>query len=125
LVYQVVRYEDRMDLLLSAADLVVTRAGGTVAELAAVGLPAILVPLPIAPRDHQMANARALEAAGAGVVVPDKELTIQRFVDEVEALLEDPTRLAAVAKAMAACGRPDAAEQVAALIEENARDRPT
>ena len=51
-----------MHLLLQAADIAVTRAGGTIAELAALGVPSILVPLPIATRDHQLANARVLEA---------------------------------------------------------------
>ena len=63
--YQAVRYENRMELMLAAADVAVTRAGGnTVAELAVVGLPAVLVPLPIAPRDHQTANAAVLMRAG-------------------------------------------------------------
>ncbi len=64
--YRAVRYEDHMDDLLLAADVAVCRAGGsTVAELAEVALPALLVPLPIAPRDHQTANARALVGVGA------------------------------------------------------------
>ena len=67
LVYQPVRYEDRMELLLAAADVLVCRAGGnTVAEVAVVGVPAVLVPLPNAPGDHQTANARALADAGGG-----------------------------------------------------------
>ena len=90
LVYQPVRYEDRMDLLMAAADLLVCRAGGnTVAEVAVVGLPAVLVPLPNAPGDHQTANARALADAGGGVLVPDAELDADRLVSEVERLLAD------------------------------------
>ena len=70
--YQAVRYEDRMDLLLAAADVAVSRAGGnTVAELAVVGLPAVLVPLPIAPRDHQTANAAVLMRPAEPILVPD------------------------------------------------------
>ncbi len=66
------RYDDQRELSLAAADLAVSRAGGnTVAELAAVGLPSILVPLPGAPGDHQTANARHLADAGAAVLVPD------------------------------------------------------
>ncbi|MCU1454968.1 MAG: UDP-N-acetylglucosamine--N-acetylmuramyl-(pentapeptide) pyrophosphoryl-undecaprenol [Acidimicrobiales bacterium] len=121
LTYQVVRYEDRMALLLAAADLAVTRSGGGVAELAAVGLPAVLVPLPIATRDHQTANARALAAVGAAVVVADHDLTTERLVAEVEGLLDDPHRLEAMAAAMAGAARPDAAERVAALVEAQAR----
>ena len=72
-------------LLLAAADLLVCRAGGnTVAEVAVVGLPAVLVPLPNAPGDHQTANARALADAGAAVLVPDGELDADRLVAEVE-----------------------------------------
>ena len=64
LLYRPVEYEDRMHLLLQAADVAVTRAGGSVAELAALGVPAVLVPLPIATRDHQTANGMAVAGLG-------------------------------------------------------------
>jgi UDP-N-acetylglucosamine--N-acetylmuramyl-(pentapeptide) pyrophosphoryl-undecaprenol N-acetylglucosamine transferase len=119
--YQPVRYEDRMDLLLAAADLCVCRAGGnTVAELAVVGMPAVLVPLPNAPGDHQTANARVFEQAGAAVLVPDAELDGDRLVVEVERLLGDPDRLSAMGAAATGLARPDAADAVAALAEEHA-----
>jgi len=122
LVYQPVRYEDRMDLLMAAADLLVCRAGGnTVAEVAVVGLPAVLVPQPNAPGDHQTANARALADAGGGVLVPDGELDVDRLVAEVERLLADDAALAAMGRAAASVGRRDAADRVAALVEEHAR----
>ncbi len=122
LVYQAVRYEDRMDLLLAAADLALTRAGGTtVAELAELGLPGLLVPLPIAPRDHQTANARALVGAGAALLVADGELTGDRVVAELTPLFDDPDRLSSMGQAAAALARPDAAADVAALVERNAR----
>ncbi len=122
LVYQPVRYEERMELLLAAADLLVCRAGGnTVAEVAVVGLPAVLVPLPNAPGDHQTANARALADAGAAVLVADGELDADRLVTEVEALLADDARLEAMGKAAATVGRRDAADRVAALVEQHAR----
>jgi UDP-N-acetylglucosamine:LPS N-acetylglucosamine transferase len=122
LVYQVVPYEDRMDLLLAASDLAVSRAGaGTVTELAAVGLPAVLVPLPIATRDHQTANGAYLAEAGAAVLVPDHELTTERLITELEAILAEPARRDRMARAAAALARPDAAEEIAALIEEHAR----
>ena len=121
IVYQQVRYEERMDLLMTAADLLVGRAGGTtVAELAVVGLPAVLVPLPIAPGDHQTANGRALERAGAAVVVPDGEFDGARLVAEVDRLLGDPSRLEAMAAAAAGCARRDAADRVATLVERHA-----
>jgi UDP-N-acetylglucosamine:LPS N-acetylglucosamine transferase len=123
LVYQCVAYEDRMDLLLQAADLAVTRSGGTVAELAALGVPAVLVPLPIAPRDHQSANARAVAAGGGGVVVPDEECTTERLEAEIGELLANPDGLAAMAAAMRAQARLDAADRVAELIEQQASGR--
>jgi UDP-N-acetylglucosamine--N-acetylmuramyl-(pentapeptide) pyrophosphoryl-undecaprenol N-acetylglucosamine transferase len=102
---------------LAAADLVVARAGGSVMEVAAAGLPAVLVPYPHATADHQTANARFVEAAGAAVVVPDAELDGPRLAREVGALLAAPRRLAAMANAAQAVARPDAAEAVAdALI---------
>ena len=121
LVYQVVDYEDHMALLLDASDLAVTRSGGTVFELMATGVPAVLVPLPIAPRAHQMANARAVEALGAGVVVPDAELDVDRLEAEVAALLDDPARRDAMAAAARAGASVDAAERAAAVIAGVAR----
>ena len=115
--YQVVEYEDRMGVLLSAADIAVTRAGGGVAELAAVGVPAVLVPLPIATRDHQTANGRFLADAGAAVVVPDDELTTDRLEVELTSILEDPARRDAMAAAMRANAHLDAADRVADLVE--------
>jgi len=119
--YQAVRYEERMDLLLAAADLAVCRAGATsVAELTVVGLPAVLVPLPGAPGDHQSANAAALAGAGAAVVVPDDQLDGPRLARTVDGLLSDPDRLEAMAAAARALSRRDAAQQVVALVERHA-----
>lgn len=120
--YQCIEYEDRMHLLLQAADIAVTRAGGTIAELAALGVPSILVPLPIATRDHQHANAQVLEAAGAAVTVVDADLDTDRLEAELLALLADDARLKSMAGAMRAAGRPDAADRVAELVEACARD---
>ncbi len=122
LVYQPIEYEEHMDLLLAAADLAVTRAGGaTVAELAAVGMPAILVPLPIAPRDHQTANARALVEAEAAILVPDPELDANRLESELESLVDDPARRARMAACATAIAHPEAAARVADLVERCAR----
>lgn len=124
LVYRAVEYEERMPLLLAAADVAVCRAGGTsVAELAAVGLPAVFVPLPIAPHDHQTANAAALVDAGAAILVPDGKLTPERLVAELGPLLADAERRQAMADAGRALARPDAADQVASLMEQHARGR--
>ncbi len=121
LVYQQVRYEDRMDLVYAAADLAVCRAGAsTVAELAAVGLGAVLVPLPGAPGDHQTANAGALVAAGAARLIVDGELTGPALAEVLRTLLADKDRLTAMSEAARRLGRPDAAGAVARLAEENA-----
>ncbi|MEW6155455.1 MAG: UDP-N-acetylglucosamine--N-acetylmuramyl-(pentapeptide) pyrophosphoryl-undecaprenol N-acetylglucosamine transferase [Actinomycetota bacterium] len=120
--YRAVRYEDRMADLLVAADLFVCRAGGnTVAELAVAGAPAVLVPLPGAPGDHQTANAMALAGAGAAVVVPDAELDGRRLAGEAGPLLSGPERLAGMARAAHSLARPEAADHIAALVEEHAR----
>lgn len=118
----VVAYEDRMATALSAADVAVTRAGaGTCTELAAFGVPAVMVPLPIATRDHQRANAEVLAGAGGAVVVLDAELDVDRLEAELAPLVTDAERRAAMAAAMAGQGRLDAAERAAALVEEVAR----
>jgi UDP-N-acetylglucosamine--N-acetylmuramyl-(pentapeptide) pyrophosphoryl-undecaprenol N-acetylglucosamine transferase len=98
---------------LAASDLVVARAGGSVMEVAAAGLPAILVPYPHATGDHQTLNARFIEDAGAAVVVPDHELDGPRLAREVGGLLGAPARMAAMASAAQAVARPDAAERIA------------
>jgi undecaprenyldiphospho-muramoylpentapeptide beta-N-acetylglucosaminyltransferase len=116
-----VAYEDRMATAYAAADLVVCRAGAmTVAELSVAGVPAVLVPLPGAPGDHQTANARVLERAGAAVVLPDGDCTPVGLTGVVEALLADPGRLDAMGRAAAVLGRPDAADAGARVVEENA-----
>ena len=121
LVYQAVEYEDRMPLLLAAADVAVTRAGGsTLSELAVVGLPALLVPLPIAHRDHQTANAEHFVRAGAAVRVPDSDLSSERLAAELERLL-DPARREEMSAAARSLGRPDAGPAIAALVEKHAR----
>jgi UDP-N-acetylglucosamine--N-acetylmuramyl-(pentapeptide) pyrophosphoryl-undecaprenol N-acetylglucosamine transferase len=122
LIYQQIRFEDHMDLLLSAADVAVQRAGAsTVAELTVAGLPAILVPLPGAPGDHQTANAARLAAAGAAVVIPDDELDAARLAAELDRFIGNPGSLLPMSAAARALARPEAAQAVAALAEEHAR----
>ena len=122
LVYQRVEFEDRMGVALTAADVAVCRAGAsTIAELTVAGIPAIYVPFPAATGDHQTANARAVADAGGGVLVPDADLTAERLAKELDALVGDPDRLAAMSTAARALGRPDAAARVAALVEDHAR----
>lgn len=122
LYYRVVPYEERMAEFYAAADVCVCRAGAmTVAELTVSGRPAILVPLPGAPRDHQTHNARSLAEAGAAVLIPDAECDGKRLADELDALLSDPDRLAAMAAAARRLGHPDAAAKVAELVDAHAR----
>ena len=120
--YRVVPFEDRMAALYEAADVCVTRAGAmTVAELLVSGVPAILVPLPGAPRDHQTRNAEALVGLGAAVHLPDPECTGQRLAEELDALLADPDRLRAMSEAARGHAHPDAAARVAELVDAHAR----
>ena len=121
--YQAVEYEDDMATALAAADVVVCRSGSsTCFELLAAGLASVLVPSPNVTADHQTANARHMAATGAAVVVPDRELTGERLVSEVDGLLfGDPQRLHAMARAAKAAARPHAAHDIAALAQEHAR----
>jgi UDP-N-acetylglucosamine--N-acetylmuramyl-(pentapeptide) pyrophosphoryl-undecaprenol N-acetylglucosamine transferase len=122
LCYQVVPFEDHMAELYAAADVCVSRAGAmSVAELLITGVPAILVPLPGAPRDHQTRNAEALVAVGAAVHVPDPECDGARLRKELESLLEDPERLEAMGEAARRHAHPDAAARIAELVDANAR----
>lgn len=110
---------------LAAAHLVIARAGAsTVAELAVVGRPAILVPLPHAIDDHQSANARALAEAGAAWVMPQPGFTAAALADRLRDLLADPAQVAGAAARAATLGRADAAGRLADLVEElMARER--
>jgi UDP-N-acetylglucosamine--N-acetylmuramyl-(pentapeptide) pyrophosphoryl-undecaprenol N-acetylglucosamine transferase len=108
--------------LYAASSLVIGRAGaGTVTELAALGLPAILIPLPGARGDEQTANARVLADTGAAVLLPETELTPERLVREVADLLADPGRRETMAAHARALATPDAAERLVDLVLELAR----
>jgi UDP-N-acetylglucosamine:LPS N-acetylglucosamine transferase len=122
LCYRVVPFEERMPQLYSAADVCVSRAGAmSVAELLISGVPAILVPLPGAPRDHQTRNAEAVVALGAAVHVPDPECDGERLAKELEALLTDADRLRAMGEAARRHAHPDAAARIAELVDAHAR----
>jgi UDP-N-acetylglucosamine--N-acetylmuramyl-(pentapeptide) pyrophosphoryl-undecaprenol N-acetylglucosamine transferase len=96
-----------------AADLVVARSGGSIFEIAAHGRPMVLIPYPYAAADHQSANARYMQDAGAALVIPDAELTGSRLAQEVGGLLADSARLAAMGRASAVLAAPDAAAVIA------------
>lgn len=99
----------------SVADLAVARAGMmTLAELAAWGIPSVLVPLPTAAADHQTHNARAAAAAGAATLLAQAELTPARLDHAVREVLEQPTRRDAMSRAARGRGRPHAAQELAA-----------
>lgn len=109
---------------LAEAQLVIARAGAsTVAEIAVVGRPAVLIPFAAAADDHQTANARALAEAGAAEVLAEAEATPEAVAAAVAAILGDPGRAARMAAAAAAQGIPDAAERLAGLIEDVAGGR--
>jgi UDP-N-acetylglucosamine--N-acetylmuramyl-(pentapeptide) pyrophosphoryl-undecaprenol N-acetylglucosamine transferase len=119
ILYAVVGYEERMPQAYAAADLVIARAGAsTVAELAAIGVPSILVPWPGAAADHQTDNARSLAEVGAAVLLPEAELTAARLAEEIDRLEADPAALAAMAAAARAAGEIHHSGRLALLIEE-------
>jgi undecaprenyldiphospho-muramoylpentapeptide beta-N-acetylglucosaminyltransferase len=120
--YDAVQYEHDMPTVYAAADLIVCRSGAsTVAELAVAGVASVLVPLPHAPGDHQTANARAMVDAGGAVLLADSEVEPDRVGEVLDSLVRDRGRRDDMARAARSLARPDAAEQVAELIERHAR----
>ena len=114
--YRTVPYLERMDLAYAAADLALCRAGAmTCAELAAVGLPGVYVPLPHGNGEQEL-NARPVVDAGGGLLVPDAQLSPAVIREQVLPLLLDSPRLAAMGAAAARFGRRDADERLAALV---------
>lgn len=102
-----------MPAVLRTADLVVARAGAmTIAELTACGKAAVLIPLPTAIYDHQMKNARAMEASGGAIVLPQAGLTGSKLVETIVAILSNSERLSAMQKYSLAMRRSDAAEAI-------------
>ena len=114
---EVVPFLDDMPAALGAADLVVSRAGAiTLAELCAAGRPAILVPLRQA-GDHQLDNARRLEASGAAVVLAGEDASAEGLGRALSVLLGDRQRLAAMSAAARSLASEDAAERIADLVD--------
>ena len=117
--YRPVAYSSDMATPYAAADLAISRSGAsTLAELAACGLPAILVPYPFAYADHQRLNAESVARRGAALVVEQKDLAGAVLAGMVLDLQADAERLAAMSKASLALGKPDAADRVARLAFE-------
>ncbi|HEY4610393.1 MAG TPA: UDP-N-acetylglucosamine--N-acetylmuramyl-(pentapeptide) pyrophosphoryl-undecaprenol N-acetylglucosamine transferase, partial [Ilumatobacteraceae bacterium] len=118
IMYRVLGYEDRMPLVYAAADLMMTRAGAaTIAELATVGMPAVIVPWPRAAENHQVDNARELSDARAAVLIEERDLTVDGLVAEIERTLAEPARLAEMSNAAEAIGRRHRSGALADLIE--------
>ena len=121
---RVVEFIDDVASELASADVVIQRAGASsLAELCVVGRPSILVPFPFAADQHQLANARGLQRAGAAVALVQADATPERLASELRALAVDAPRRARMAVAAAGLGRPDAARDIAGELIELARAR--
>ena len=120
--WRVVRYEYEMPAVLAAGDLAVSRAGATsVADACAIGLPSVFVPLPNSAEDHQRLNAEAVVRVGGGELLADHQCTPDRLAEVVVGLLADRPRLAQMANAARSLARPQAAADIAELVERYAR----
>ena len=118
---EVVPFISNMACAFAQADLVVARAGaGSVNEIAAAGMPSILVPLPFAADDHQRKNAQTLVDAGAARMVPDGEMSGERLFREIEALRKNQAELDLMRDRVRKFAHPGAAERAADVMEEAA-----
>ncbi|MGB8859069.1 MAG: UDP-N-acetylglucosamine--N-acetylmuramyl-(pentapeptide) pyrophosphoryl-undecaprenol N-acetylglucosamine transferase [Ilumatobacteraceae bacterium] len=118
ILYRVIGYENRMAQLYAAADLMVTRGGaGTLAEVATVGVPDIVVPWPGAAENHQLDNAKVLSERGAAVLIEQGDLTIDRLAAEIERLHADSAALAALADSAFAAGALHRSGKLVELVE--------
>lgn len=121
----VLPFIDPMNDAWALADVCVARAGMmTIAELCAWGIPSVLIPLPTAAADHQTHNARALEAAGGAICLPQVGLSAPQFGSVVDGLLRDQERRQALGRAAAARGRPGAAADIAQRVARLAEGVP-
>ena len=119
IMYRVIGYEDRMPQLYAASDLMVTRAGAsTIAELAATGTPAIVVPWPDAAENHQLGNARTLADVGGAVLLEQHDLTAESLGRLIDDLAADPTRLADIGRRAWAEGDRHRGASLIELIDE-------
>ena len=116
---EVSKFIDDMPAAFARADLLVCRSGAsTVAEIAAAGKAAVFVPFPRAADDHQNVNARALERAGAAVVIEEANLAPAWLVETIGALLDDPGRLSRMSVAARSLAHPDAVREIAGMAIE-------
>jgi len=120
--YKPIEYENNMPAVLNAADLIISRAGGSItAEISVIGIPAILVPLPYAPGDHQRKNAESLVDAGAALIIDDAECTGANLVKTIKKLIENPAELVRMAAKSRETGNPEASKILAKVLLEEAR----
>ncbi len=118
ILYHVIGYEDRMRQLYAAADLMVTRGGaGTIAELATVGAPAIIVPWPGAAENHQVDNAKVLSSTDAALLVEQGDLTVDRLAEEIDRLVADPAGLRAMSEHASEAGAVHRSGALVSVIE--------
>lgn len=110
--------EQGMESAVRCSDCVVSRAGSSIAEFAAAGLPMILVPLPFTGGDHQLKNAEVFTKEGAAITIRQQQLTPQRLLDTINTLLDDPHRLAGLSLRAKALAKPDATDNVVRVIED-------
>jgi UDP-N-acetylglucosamine--N-acetylmuramyl-(pentapeptide) pyrophosphoryl-undecaprenol N-acetylglucosamine transferase len=116
---EVHKFIDDMPATFARADLLVCRSGAsTVGEITAAGKPAIFVPFPAAADDHQNVNARALERAGAAVVVEESNLDAAYLVDTIAALIGDAHRLQSMSTAAKSMAHPKAVEEIAEMVKQ-------
>ena len=120
--YRAVEYEEQMPIVLNSADLIVSRAGGSItAEINLLGLPSILIPLPSAPGDHQTKNAESLAVDGRAVIIPDENCTGDRIAAEIKSIVLNEERLMKMAKVRQPKSEKNAAEKIATLLIEVAK----
>ncbi len=118
--YELIEYEPNLGDVLAASDLILGRSGGSIFEFTAAGRPAVLVPYPYATADHQRANARWMEAAGAATIVEDDALDPAELLAEVGGILRDPARLEKMSAAARDLAKPHAARTIADQVLEAA-----
>jgi UDP-N-acetylglucosamine--N-acetylmuramyl-(pentapeptide) pyrophosphoryl-undecaprenol N-acetylglucosamine transferase len=118
--YELIEYEPNLGDVLAASDLILGRSGGSIFEFTAAGRPAVLVPFPYATADHQRANARWMERAGAAEIVEDDALDPAALLVKVKGILGDPARLEKMASAARGLAKPDAARTIADQVLEAA-----
>ena len=111
--YELIEYEPNLGDVLAASDLILGRSGGSIFEFTAAGRPAVLVPFPYATADHQRANARWMERAGAAEIVEDDALDPAALLVRVRGILGDPAKLEKMASAARGLAKPDAARTIA------------